>query len=380
MPSRAHIALSLGTAPAVGGVERNIIQLVQGLGDTFRFTIFAPTPTAEFKAGLKAANVDVDYLEIGPFSKPSFRATKAFRSALKENGVDVLHSHDPKSRIYGHLASKSLGLPSVHTVHMSPLFYEGSATKMGLYRTIDGIYNKRLTTAMLFVSNNVRQEYISRGLVGENASYWVPNGIDTRPFREAESRHDGRQVNGDWTDGVARGITVGRLHYQKGFDVMLDAIKLATQRNTTPFQMLVVGDGELRESLETQATQLGIADVVRFSGWKTEPEVTTLLTQADFFVLPSRFECFPYSLLEAAAAGLPTVATDVGGNNEIVANGKSGIVVDSEDTAALAEAMVTVLESNCTEYRTGALAQANMFSIENMLARTNEVYGSILGK
>ncbi len=140
--------------------------------------------------------------------------------------------------------------------------------------------------------------------------------------------------------GPTRLLTVARLHPVKGLDVMLRALGAAEDM---PWQWTVVGDGDQRETLAAQAQQLGLAHRVRFVGGMAHHELPALYREADAFVLPSRSEGLPVVLMEAMAAGLPVVATRVGGIPEIVEEGAAGFLVPADDESALADALRRLL-------------------------------------
>jgi glycosyltransferase involved in cell wall biosynthesis len=120
--------------------------------------------------------------------------------------------------------------------------------------------------------------------------------------------------------------------------------------------LAVVGDGPLRAALETQAEQAGISDAVRFMG--DRHDVPRLLTGMDVFALSSASEGYSIALLEACAAGLPIVATDVGGNREIVRDGVNGRLVPAADVAALATALIALLRGGDEAGRMGRAGQS----------------------
>ena len=138
------------------------------------------------------------------------------------------------------------------------------------------------------------------------------------------------------SDGPVLGA-LGRLDFQKGFDVMLRALV-----DVPEARLVVVGDGPERAALERLAKELALAERVRFEGWREDAR--RYLTTFDVFVLPSRFEGFPLAIVEAMLARLPVVAANVGSVAEAVADGETGVLVPPEDPAALASAVRRVLD------------------------------------
>jgi glycosyltransferase involved in cell wall biosynthesis len=147
---------------------------------------------------------------------------------------------------------------------------------------------------------------------------------------------------------VRRAITVANLRAEKGHDVLLEAIRLL---DTGALTFDIVGDGPCRAALEAQARALGLADRVHFLGHRED--VPALLAGSDLFVLPSRTEAFPNSVMEAMAAGLPVVATRTGGIAELVDDGVTGRLVDVGDARGLARSIGEIAASPAAAARMG---------------------------
>jgi glycosyltransferase involved in cell wall biosynthesis len=137
-------------------------------------------------------------------------------------------------------------------------------------------------------------------------------------------------------------LAVGRLHHQKGFDILLDSF--STVLASRPCRLIILGEGEQRETLERQAQQLGIAAYVQFPGFVKNPYA--YMSRAALFVLSSRWEGLPGALIEAMACGCAVVATDCpSGPAEIIENSTQGAIVPVEDSDALAAAMLEALNT-----------------------------------
>lgn len=149
----------------------------------------------------------------------------------------------------------------------------------------------------------------------------------------------------------ARMLFVGRVVYQKGLDLLLEA--LAGLRHLS-WQLTIAGDGAQREALVGQAQTLGIPERVRFVGWLHGEELLQVYRDANLFVFPSRHEGMPNAVLEAMAAGLPVVASRIAGNEELVASGETGLLVSEEDVPALRQALARLLQDAPGRARMGA--------------------------
>jgi glycogen synthase len=169
-------------------------------------------------------------------------------------------------------------------------------------------------------------------------SYVIPNGVAPGDFANVTPEKR-------WDPYV---LAVGRLVPQKGFDVLLDAF--ATER-LAGLHLVFAGDGFERASLEARAAVLGLAGRVRFLGSVDRPRISSLLRGARAFALPSRGEAFGIALLEAMAAGVPSVAAEAGGIPEIVQDGENALLFEAENPAALAEALSRVVRDDALRER-----------------------------
>jgi len=180
------------------------------------------------------------------------------------------------------------------------------------------------------------------------------------------------------TDGTERPIilTVARLEVQKGLAYLLEAATLVPEA-----VVALVGDGSDRTNLETQARALGIAGRVRFLGYRAD--VPDLLASCNVFVLPSLYEGLPLAVLEAMAACKPVIATAIGGTDEAVRHGETGLLVPPADPTALAAAIRTVLADPELARRLGSAGRARVhreFCAERMVQQVTRIYDEILGR
>jgi glycosyltransferase involved in cell wall biosynthesis len=172
----------------------------------------------------------------------------------------------------------------------------------------------------------------------------IPFGIDTDRFRPA---HGARRPG-----PVRIGFVKWGLGAKYGPDVLVEALSLLPA--DADYEVTIVGDGDLRPTLEARVGELNLADKVRFAGRLPNTEVASLLSELDVFAMPSRREEWGVAAAEASASGLPVVATNVGGIPEILADGETGILVPPEDPAALARALERLIADPGLRSRLGA--------------------------
>jgi glycosyltransferase involved in cell wall biosynthesis len=247
------------------------------------------------------------------------RAVRRFRP-------DVVHSHMVHANLLSRVTRLFCRMPVlVCTAHNID---EGGRWRERMYGLTD-----RLADVTTNVSRAGVERYIRVGAAPPGRIRWVPNGIDVSRFERSPAARDTVRTALRVSDAFVF-LAVGRLEYAKGFDVLVRAIpSVVLARDDAVF--LFVGDGSQRQALE-EATH-GRTNV-RLLGMRGD--VPDLMAAADALVLPSRWEGLPMVLLEAASAGLLVVATDVGGNAEVVVDQETGFLVPPDDEEALGKAMV----------------------------------------
>lgn len=176
----------------------------------------------------------------------------------------------------------------------------------------------------------------------------IPNGIDINEFFDRTQIISNHFLKKQQNEKII--IYVGSLRSVKGVNYLIDAFKLVRQKRND-VKLLLIGDGYDRKTLECQVNMLKISDYVIFLGLRPHKEIPSHLKMADIFVLPSLYEGFPNVLLEAMAAGLPIVATNVTGIPEIIKNETNGFIVNPNSSSEIAEKILFLLENPDHYYR-----------------------------
>ena len=341
----ALFAPLLGT----GGTQRHL-QQVLALLDPERFTaeVLTLRPGGEVEDELRAAGVSVRSLGVGGrLSSPStLRAIVATARMLRRARVDVVHGYQWRPALVGALAGRLAGVPLRLASKRSLTGDDRQARRA--WRHI-----ARQVDTVIVNADALRVEGEQRGM----RCRWVllQNGVDTEHFRLPPADAGARAALGLDPRRPVIG-TIGRLEDRKGHDQLLRAAgaMLAGANGRRP-QIVIVGDGPLRERLAGQARSLGVADSVRFAG--TVADVRPVLAAMDVFVLPSHAEGMSNALMEAMAAARPVVATAVGGNIEVVTEGETGLLVPPADPAALVRAVDGLLRDPERASKLGAAAR-----------------------
>ena len=188
-------------------------------------------------------------------------------------------------------------------------------------------------------------EYLRREGWPEERTHYLPN------FPETARTIPVPRASLDTPDHAPLALALGRLHPNKGFDVLLTAIRRVPQ-----LYLWLAGEGELRAPLERQARELDIAARVRFLGWRDD--ASALMAAADFLVCPSRHEPLGNVIIEAWAAGVPVIATMTAGPSVLITHDKTGLLVPADDAGALAIAMRRIVDDEALKARLAAAGHA----------------------
>ena len=308
----------------------------------------------------------------------NLRDVAAFRrllAAIREHRIELIHAHLTYSSIWSAIASRLTGVPAIASLHVSPRATR-TLKDSALHRVATDLRDRlmrailnRWSRIVVMVSGALRDDYLARGLKSAKMRV-VHNGIELDRFRrprdESRARLE-RELN--IPSGVPIVATVAVLRPKKGIEVLLEAVPQV--RNAV---FVIIGDGPLRDEWTRIAESRGVADRVRWAGYRKD--VDALLAGCDLFVHPSLDDAFPTVLLEAMAAGLPIVASRVGGIPEIVTPGVTGELVPPGDARALASAINALLGSDDTLrlMRAAAESHASRFSTAAWIDRLTAVY------
>jgi len=178
-------------------------------------------------------------------------------------------------------------------------------------------------------------------------------------------------------------LCVGRVVRDKGFDVAVSAFATVRRRSPTA-RLVIAGDGPARAELEQQAVELGVRDGVDFMGWVPPEKIPALMNSATLALVPSRWrEAFGLVALQAMQMARPVVASDMGGLPEVVAHGETGLVVPKEDPAAVAQAVVQLLENRRLAEEMGAAGRRRaekLFSFDRYVQEYESLYRKLVGQ
>lgn len=360
--------LFVSTSSGPGGAERVISNLAASLDpDRFRaiLCLFSPGWLQE-----RCKSRDVRTHVIPTHGMMDWRWALQFKRLLRQEQVDLIHAHEFDANVQGTFVAAMCGIPLVATVHGKNYFWEKLRRRLA-YRWV----SRRAT--MVAVSQNLKQFIIEKVGVSPDRLKVIYNGVDALPYcKEADVDQCRRELGlpeGDRIVGV-----VGNLYPVKGHQYLIDSIP-AVLKECPDTSFVFAGRGQLEPELKEQVHRLGLDKRVYFLGLRQDiPRILALL---DVFVLPSLSEGLSMAILEAMIAGKPVVATQVGGNPELVLDGETGFLVPPRDSQALASGLVTLLTNRQRAVQfaeNGKRRAEGQFSLRTMVRAYQTLYDECL--
>lgn len=294
-------------------------------------------------------------------------SVKALRALIKKEGFQVVHGHSSKGGALARLAARGLGRDVYYTPNaymtMSPTI---SSRARLIYGQLERILD-RFTTITVNVSKNEQDHAVALGIPVAKTRV-IYNAISGPKTLDRDAI---RAEYGVKSDEFIYGF-VGRFSDQKNPLLMLEAF--AKIANSTPnARLLMVGDGELKDQVYAKVAELKLGDKIILPGGA---DGQTVMNAMDVFVLTSNYEGFPYVLLEASAAGLPIVSTDMGAANECVIQDKTGFLASPGDAAGLAAGLQKLYDDPSLKRRFShaALDRSQAFLLDEMVKATEQLY------
>ena len=351
-----------------GGAEKVLVDLALHLDRSrYNVTVCATRQARNYQPLLDGAGVHTMVLQRNSRWE-TYKMAEVVRMLRRER-VDVLHTHLFGSNTWGRLLGRLAGVPVI-------IAHEHWSSRAQNEIWMDRIMYP-LSDRILVTSEASKQIVMSSEGIPARYLSVVYNGVDMAKFAARGDRADVRAELGVAPEAVLIGA-VGRLTADKGGqDVLIRAV--GRVRATCPqVRLVMVGDGPLRPGLEELTAQLGLTDTVIFTGLRSD--VPRLLSALDVFVLPSEREALPVAVLEAMAAGLPVVATRVGGIPEVVEDGATGFLVPPGDVAAMHRILERLTGDPALAARLGAAGQAHVqahFTVQQMVRQVERLYDQL---
>lgn len=363
----------------LGGAQKQLLSLISRLNrNKFRIFLFTAKDGLLLKEAQNLSGVIIKkskYLEraINPLKDiPAFIELGNF---IRENKIDIVHTHSSKAGILGRLAARRQGVRVIiHTVHGWSFNDYQPAFLKNFYVWLERI-SAKFTDKLIVVSNHDRQNGLKNRIGSKDKYICISYGTDDNEFREQD-----KSIREEF--GLSdKDLLVGTVSCLKPQKSPQDFIKLAFLVNKVlaDTKFILVGDGILRKKIEKLVDRLNLNNNVILAGWRRD--IPRVLSSIDVFVLTSLWEGLPVSVLEAIKASRPVVATNTGGIAEVIEDGKTGFLIQPKDMFAMRDKLALVLRDKDLRIELAQAAKANLgpnFSFEHMAADTQGIYENLL--
>ncbi len=377
LENRRPLRVLLVTQASGGGVGRHFLDLARELtAEGVQVTgIYAPRKLDTlFRSRLAAGGLPpMHQMTMRRAIHPLDAADlwRLIRVIRRLGPFDLIHGHSSKGGALARLAARRLGIPSVYTSHaMVTLDPTLAAWQWYVYRRIERWLARR-TGAMIAVSDDEADHIRALG-IDTRRVHVVANGVPPIDFPSREAARSRLRIS---PDEVVVGF-VGRLSTQKAPEVLLDVFA-SVARQYSNARLVMIGGGPLDAAVRERAQKVGFGSRALFLG---DVVATELMPAFDVFCLSSRYEAMPYVYLEALAAGLPIVSARVGGATMCVKPGENGLLVNPDDVAGLAAALMKLVGDAPlrTRFAAASARMATRFSATEMVRQTLRVYDHVL--
>lgn len=259
----------------------------------------------------------------------AFWKIPTLKSYLRKNKIDVLVCCQNKDVKIGARAARQIGIKAIFARQGIQNLSNRKKYIKPFTKYIDGIITN---------TNSIKHIYEDFGWFPENFIHVIYNGVGINDQTQQLNIHE--KYNLDQSSKII--FSAGRLDHQKGFDLLISVAEIAKKKHLN-WNFVIAGEGKLKNELTLKAVQKGVSQMVHFIGFSNQ--VTSLLESSDVFVLPSRYEGMPNALLEAMAASKANIATSVNGAQELVEEGITGFLVETENVDQIFERLNEILSN-----------------------------------
>ncbi|HRV93205.1 MAG TPA: glycosyltransferase [Anaerolineae bacterium] len=357
----------------IGGAEKVLVHLISKLDRTHfdPIVVCLYDGNGPIAAEIRALNVPV--IDLNMRTRWDVTAIRRFYQLVRREKPVIIHASLFHANVIGRLVGRMAGVPLIITCRQN-------ISIGGRWREQINRLTASWDDKVVAVCELAREAELEHAGVAQEKVVTIYNTIDPTVFHNDHrpKKSNIRNELGIPPDLLLIG-SVGRLHPQKGLSYLLEATAQLKKQSPVDFRLLVVGDGQLRDDLIAQSRTLGIADRTIFAGARTD--VPDILGELDIFAFPSLWEGLPLALLEAMAAGLPVVATAVGGTPEVVQNGQTGILVPPGDHQSLAialERLITEPDLRLKMGQAGLNRIQQAFTVEQMVEKYHNLYFQLI--
>jgi len=352
----------------IGGVENMILREVQGYNkERFNVSVCCIKQGGKIADELIKSGYEIEILNRMKSHSFDWNVIKSLYRIIKRDNIQILRTHQYHANLYGRIAGILAGVPVIipafHNLYESP-------NKPKVHRRLFNYLLSFFSDKLVAVSNAVASDIRRFDRVNPDKIKIIYNGIVIEEFNKDISKQEARKILNLPSDFLIVG-TAGRLTEQKGHCYL---IKAASKLNDNC--LIIAGEGPLMEKLKNLSNHSKVNCI--FMGGMSFVKIPLFLRSLDIFCFPSLWEGFGIALVEAMAAGLPVVASDIPPHREVVDD--AGILVPPEDVEALARALKVLIDNPSLRFTFGnkAKVRAKIFSIENTVKAYECLFEEIL--
>lgn len=355
----------------IGGTEQVIKNLIEGNhNEQLQMSIFClEEPIGPFGQMLLEDGIVINSTQ--RHDGFDLKLIKVIRRYLKTNHIDILHCHQYTPWVYGTIAALGTKTKIIFTEH-GRFYPDRTSWKRKVVNPLLNLFTHKISA----ISKATKQALVDFEYIPQNKIEVIYNGIHAIEKSEKETKTLKKHLSID--DSMTILGTIARLDPIKNHQMMLEAFNIVLQEQPNT-KLILVGDGEERESLEKLAKQLNLGDHIIFTGYITKPD--RYLECMDIFLLPSLSEGTSMTLLEAMSLSKPCVVTDAGGNSEIIKNDINGFVSENNNANLFAENILKLINSDklMREFSRNNKEQFHQkFNVNNMVTSYVSLYKQIL--
>ena len=311
-------------------------------------------------------------------------ATLWWKKSLEFKDVDIIHGFRPEMVIANFYWKEIKNKTVIHEIHFPQLYpyslrdlvrekylFSHKAIRWSMYLHFDK-YASMFSTKTITPSEYSKDKMVDIYKISTDKIIVIPNGVDKSVLKISKNRslsHDSINL-----------LFIGRLDPQKGVDILLYSFQEISNKYPSMYRhikLTIIGDGPLRNQYEKLARRLDVIRNVKFLGRISQEEKQKYLAESDLLIVPSRSESFPLVVLEGMGAGLPVIGTSVGGISEQITDGETGVLIQPEDTKALANAIIKLLNAPEDMKRMGIAGRKRVeenFTWEKRVEKIEKVY------
>lgn len=351
----------------VGGAENLVLSYVKNIDhSTFTATLCCISHAGKMAPEFEKLGVQI--ISLGLMKKKGWDSDiiRSLEEVIKNNSIDIVHTHLYHANIYGSLAASRCRIPSFMSI-------QNTYSHHKLHRRILNWYVSKRVKKVIVGSDDIKNDVVKYDWIRENKIEVINNCIDLDKASANVSRAQVRDELSLPYDAVVLG-TIGRLEEQKGHSFLIRALSRMSDSSNN-FYLILIGEGKKKQELQALVDELSLQEKVLFLG--TRSDIGNLLAAMDIFIMPSLWEGLSLAMLTAMAAEIPVIATDVGGVRKVLGEDEYGLVIAPGEPDSIVTAIESVLNDKASSQQRVADAKRlvyEKYSDHAMVKKIEKLY------